>query len=143
MSFYSPISPRLCQVPYDFNNLRLHPSGREIHPKWEEIFSSPLRSVTDPFDHHFDKTSDPYCDTLFEIGRGDSENVTWASQIWRSVVGYQCETTLGEDNAKPYCNTCLGARSTSVSLDLAPRDFYLILALKMISPEGALEAKSL
>ncbi|GFY33511.1 hypothetical protein TNCV_4538391 [Trichonephila clavipes] len=49
-----------------------------------------------------------YCDTLIEIERCDLEKAAWVSQMWRSVVGGQCETTLGNDNAKPYCNSWLG-----------------------------------
>lgn len=31
---------------------------------------------------------------------GNSEYVVWPSDIWRYVVGWQCDTTLGEGNAK-------------------------------------------
>ncbi|GFT82849.1 hypothetical protein TNCV_4434081 [Trichonephila clavipes] len=40
-----------------------------------------------------------------DIERGDSEKVIWASQIWCSVTGRQCEITLGDDRTKPFCNS--------------------------------------
>ncbi|GFW44628.1 hypothetical protein TNCV_4481731 [Trichonephila clavipes] len=67
---------------------------------------------------------------LIKIERADSEKTAWVSQIWPSVIGRKCETTLCDDNAKPYCNFWLGSPSPSTSPNLAPRDFHLFLALK-------------
>ncbi|GFU99217.1 hypothetical protein TNCV_2963101 [Trichonephila clavipes] len=38
--------------------------------------------------------------------------------------------TLVDGNAKPYCNSLLGAPTSFASPNLAPSDFHLFLALK-------------
>ncbi|GFY30883.1 hypothetical protein TNCV_3120431 [Trichonephila clavipes] len=51
----------------------------------------------------------------------DSEKVVWASQIWCSAFAGQCETTLGNCNAKPQCNFWLGVPRPRGSLVYADK----------------------
>ncbi|GFW83669.1 hypothetical protein TNCV_667821 [Trichonephila clavipes] len=59
----------------------------------------------------------------------DSKKVAWASQISHSAVGWQCDSTLGDDNAKPCCNSWLERQQHSLYCP-DPSDFHLCPALK-------------